>query len=190
MNLAQDAWNLTTKELTQWQPEIRPLFEIALWKSKELANEFGADADIVATGAALMDLKLPQCLAEQRASEHVQLGVVAAEKFLQSYQLDAETQAKVVNCIEAHHGEVPFTCMESEIVANADCYKMLHPRGFFAYLTILGKRLGDVDACLDQAEHKLDEKYGIMTLDIVKRELEPYYQILKRYIAEARSIPA
>lgn len=188
MNIAQDAWELAYKELAAWQPEIRPLFEIAQSKAKQLADELNADQTIVETGAALMDLKLAQSLAEHRAAEHIALSVAAAEEFLKPYKLDEQTHTKLINCIEAHHGDVPFTSLEAEIVANADCYKMIHPRGFFAYLTILGKRLGNVDACLDQAELKLDEKHGIMTLDIVKQELDPYYRTLKQYIAEARKI--
>jgi hypothetical protein len=110
----------------------------------------------------------------------------AAQKFIKDFDLDKEKKEKIINCIEAHHGKVEFKCIEAEICANADCYRFVHPRGFFAYLTLLGKRQVDFNECLNQVEYKLDEKHGILTLDICKKELEEYYQTLKKFIDDSR----
>jgi hypothetical protein len=88
--------------------------------------------------------------------------------------------------VEAHHGTIPYTCIEAEICANADCYRFISPKGVFGYFTTLGKRPLDFLACLDEAEKKLDEKYAILSLDICKSELEPYYQTFKEYIKLSR----
>jgi len=44
-----------------------------------------------------------------------------------------------------------------------------------------------LESILDQAEAKLEEKHGILSLDICKRELEPHYQTIKALIAAART---
>ena len=92
---------------------------------------------------------------------------------------------QIINCVEAHHGTIPFDSIEAEICANADCYRFIHPKGFFLFLTILGKR-GSFPDALDMAEKKLDEKYNILSLDFCKNELEEVYRGLKSYISMAR----
>ncbi|MEI8092247.1 MAG: hypothetical protein WCG98_08990 [bacterium] len=67
-----------------------------------------------------MDLKLWQCLKEGKASEHIKRSSIDAQNFLQQYNLPQDTFEKVVNCIEAHHGTIPYICKEAEICANAD----------------------------------------------------------------------
>lgn len=94
----------------------------------------------MAVGVYLMDIKLGQAFKENRVNEHVAMGCDISKTFLESLNLDSQSLLKVINCIEAHHAEVPFTSLESEICANADCYKFIHPRGFFLFLAILGKR--------------------------------------------------
>ena len=91
-------------------------------------------------GVYLMDLKHGQAFQENRANEHVSMSSEVSKTFLESHNIDHPSLLKIINCIEAHHREIPFTSLESEICANADCYKFIHPRGFFLFLAILGKR--------------------------------------------------
>ena len=88
--------------------------------------------------------------------------------------------------MEAHHGKIPYTCIEAEICANADCYRFISPKGFLSYLATLGKRHDDFASCLNDAEKKLDEKYALLSLDFCKQELEPRYQTFKTSIQQAR----
>lgn len=163
-------------------------FEITEHKAVELAQQFGADVGIAKLGVYLMDLKLGEALTAGRLNEHIPMSKAAALEFLKPYGLTFEVEAKVVNCIEEHHGAVQFASKESEICANADAYRFIHPRGFFAYLTLLGKRTADYKEILNQLEHKIDEKHSVISLEICKQELEPFYFGFKEYLESARRI--
>lgn len=129
-----------------------------------------------------MDVKLGQALKENRITEHVQMSVDATKEFLNKFKVSDDEKNKILNCVEAHHAQVPFICKEAEMCCNADCYRFIHPRGVFVYLNILGRRFDNVDACLEQIEKKMEEKYSALSLDICKKELEEYYQIFKKFI--------
>lgn len=163
-------------------------FEISEKKAIELAGILNADQIIVQTGIHLMDLKLGQAMKDGDVPSHVRMSVDAARDWLDKYSLDEGVKNNIINCIEAHHGDIPFSCIEAEICANADCYRFIHPKGFFVYLTMLGKRGLNFSECLTVAEKKMKEKYNILSLDICKKELENYYHTLKSYIADSRSL--
>ena len=80
-----------------------------------------------------------------------------------------------------------YICIEAEICANADCYRFLHPRGILTGANLFFNRFNDLDKALENTEKKMDEKYNIMSLDIVKEELEEYYQQFKRLIEIAKN---
>ena len=188
MDIIQEARKYALAEIEKFGLPSLVHFEISEKKAIELAEKLGADKEIVQTGVYLMDLKLGQAASENRIAEHVKMSVDAAKEFLQKFELDEISKTKILNCIEAHHGKVPFECLEAEICANADCYRFIHPKGFFLYLTILGKRNPIFLECLKSAEDKMDEKYAILSLDICKQELEEYYATLKKYIEDARNL--
>ena len=127
---------------------------------------------IVRIGISLMDIKLGQAFSEKRIAEHVHMSVQAASDFLNRYELSSSQRDSIINCVAAHHGDVSFSCREAEICANADCYRFIHPTGFFGAFVTMGKRTDDFAAVLTQVEAKLDEKYKILSLDICKNELE------------------
>jgi len=160
-------------------------FEITEKKAIELAEKLGADKEVVQIGVYLMDVKLGQAMKEGKLSQHVEMSSVASREFLQQFDLSTTQMNQIINCVEAHHGAISFDSIEAEICANADCYRFIHPKGFFLFLTILGKRGSFADA-LDMAEKKLDEKYGILSLDFCKNELKEVYRGLKSYISMAR----
>ena len=51
-----------------------------------------------------------------------------AKEFLEKNEINSEDSKQILNCVEAHHGKVPYTCIEAEICANADCYRFLTPK--------------------------------------------------------------
>lgn len=165
---------------------VRPLFEFATEKGQALAEGLNADKDIVMLGTLFMDIKRKQAVAENREADHIKMGVEVARKFFENFDISEENKQKVYNCIEAHHGDVPFSCIESEISTNADCYKFLHPKGMLHFFSILGSRGQDFSLILDRAEEKLEEKWDILSLDICKEELEPHYKSFKELITKAR----
>jgi len=186
MGITEESGEYALAEMEQFGLPNRIHFDISEKEARSLAEKLGADKDIVLAGVALMDLKLGQAFKEGRLAEHVQMSVDAAKEFLEKFEISAEKKGKIINCIEAHHGTVPFKCKEAEICANADCYRFVHPKGFFVYLTVLGKRNPDFLACMKKAEEKMDEKYGILSLDACKQELEPYYIALKKLIEDSK----
>ncbi len=161
-------------------------FEITEKKGLKLAKKFKVDKNIVLLGVYLMDLKLGQAIKENKLSEHIKMGVGATKEFLDKYKIDDSIKEKVINCIEAHHKDIQFKCIEAEICANADCYRFIHPKGFFSNLTALGNRGFSFNDALGQAEKKLDEKYNILSLEVCKKELNKYYKNFKKYIEKAR----
>lgn len=176
------------KELVEKErPEgIRPLLDIANNAGQVLAKKLNADKDIVMLGTLFMDLKRKQAVAEGRLQDHIKMSLEVVKEFLEQFDLDEETKNKIYNCIEAHHGDIPYTCIEAEIVANADCYKFLHPKGVLQYIGILSKRYEDFKVVLEEAEKKLEEKHKVLSLDICKEELEPYYQQFKDLLNKAK----
>lgn len=186
--LITDARSLAIREIEKYGAPGRVHFSLAERKAIELAQQLNADALVVRVGIALMDLHLGQAMQENRLDEHVAMSVTATEKFLNAHDIDDPTKMKIINCVAAHHRDVPFTCIEAEICANADCYRFIHPAGFFYFLTILGKRGQDYLSCISAAESKLEEKHKILSLETCQNELEPYYKTLKQYIIDARKL--
>ncbi len=103
-----------------------------------------------------------------------------AKEFLKDYDITEEELDKIMNCIEAHHGGVPFTCIEAEVCANADCYRFIHPIGVFTFAEVLVKRGTDLEEQIKQLKYKLEEKHKIISLDQVKEELEEDYQMFSK----------
>ncbi len=193
MKIIQDARALAISEISTYGLPHELHFEISEKKALELAEKLKADKMIVHLGVCFMDLKLGQAKLEQtskedRVNQHIEMGVAAAKEFLKKYKLDKKTEEKIINCIEAHHGTTPFRCIEAEICANADCYRFLTPRGFFLYLTMLGKRGLSFEECMKQTEMKMEEKWGVLTLGMCKGELGEDYKTLKRFLKETKSL--
>ncbi|UCG95826.1 MAG: hypothetical protein JSV92_02135 [archaeon] len=186
MKILEEVRKIALEEIEKTGLPPRILFDVAERKTEELAEKLGADKTIALVGYCLMDLKLGKAAEEGKLEEHVEMSSQAAKEFLEKFDLDEKTKNKIINCVEAHHGAVPFACKEAEICANADVYKFIHPKAFFAFMMTLGKREMGFDEALDYAEFKLDEKYKILSLDICKKELEPFYRHLKELVRTAR----
>lgn len=154
-------------------------YELSLEKGIELAKKLNVDVNLVQAGIALMDIKLGQAAKEGHQPEHVQYCVEHAEKLLTELGIDEPYYSNLINCVAAHHGAIPFTSLEAEIVANADCYRFIHPRGVMSFHATVVKRGNEHDAALKAVEAKLDEKYGILSLDVAKEELLEYYKMFK-----------
>ena len=185
-DLVKNADKYAREEIESYNVPAPYHYDIAMEKAIELAEKLNADVDIVKIGAALMDCELGKANKNGTPEKHIEMSVDKTREILKDYNLDEETKAKIVNCVEAHHGTIPYLSIEAEICANADCYRFMHPRGFFVGVNLFTNRFNDLDKALDHAENKVDEKYNIISLDIVKEELEDYYQQFKNLIKIAR----
>jgi len=185
MDLTQEARNLALKEIKKFGIPNLIHFEISEKKVIELCEKLNANKTITLVGYYLMDLKLGEAFRLNKIKDHIKMSLDAAKQFLEKFDLNEETKNKIINCIEAHHGKVPFICKEAEICANADAYRFLHPKGFFATLIFMGKDLG-FEKTLNLLDQKLDEKYKILSINFCKEELEKYYNQFKELIKSAR----
>lgn len=100
-----------------------------------IAEELGADAQVVKAGCLLHDVG--KALDQEMEGTHVELGRRIAEKF--------GLPDKIINAIEAHHGDVEHTSVEAAIVDACDNISGARPGArkdtFEAYI----KRLEDLE---------------------------------------------
>lgn len=82
-----------------------------------IAAELGANVDIAKRGALLHDIG--KAISHEVEGTHVNLG----RKILQKYNIDP----RVIQAMEAHHEEYPFSSTESFIVAAADILSAARP---------------------------------------------------------------
>jgi hypothetical protein len=184
--MAEDAIQYARKEIEQYGLPSMFHFDLSLQKGHWLAEMFGADVNIVNAGIAFMDLKLGEAFKRGVQNQHIHMSKEATDIFLKSYDIPDKIKDVLVNIIEAHHGGVPFSSIESEICANADCYRFVHPKGVLYYFTTLARRLNDFEAEVSQVETKLKEKMGIASLPIVREELLSYYETFVKFITLCR----
>jgi len=82
-----------------------------------IATELKADTMIVKRGAILHDVG--KAIESEKDISHVELGVELAKRM--------KEDERVINCIEAHHGDVSYICVESVIVQIADTISAARP---------------------------------------------------------------
>ena len=173
-------------EMEKYNPDMVTLYEIALNAGLKLAKEYGADENIVRIGIAMMDSKLYEASRLGKQKEHVEMSLDAIKNMLKESKIDAAVKENIIKCVEEHHGVDKFYSIESEVVANADCYKFCHPKGVLYYASMLGRRFHDFNKELVQLEYKLNEKHNALSLPLAKEELESYYDFFQRAINEAK----
>ncbi|MDO5755368.1 MAG: ribonuclease Y [Tissierellia bacterium] len=82
-----------------------------------LANEIGANVRVAKRGGLLHDIG--KAIDHEVEGPHVQLGVQAAKRYKEN--------KLVLNCIEAHHGDVEPECIEAVLVQAADALSAARP---------------------------------------------------------------
>lgn len=87
------------------------------WLAGMMAAELHADVNLARRGALLHDVG--KVLTHDHEGTHVQLGVEMARKYGES--------AAVINCIEAHHDDVPHESTESVLVQASDAISGSRP---------------------------------------------------------------
>ena len=162
-------------------PTIRH-YELSMSAGIKLASSLGADVELVKSGISLMDIKLGQCAKEGCQAQHVEASFDYAKELLSEWNVDEETKEILLNCVSAHHAKIPYKTLEAEIVANADCYRFLHPRGVMSFHATVVKRGNEHDAALAAVKAKLEEKKNILSLDIAKKDLQKYYDMFEEIL--------
>lgn len=182
--LVTKAYDYAKEEIEKYGMPTKEHFELSYQKAIWLGNKFNVDIDISKIGVCLMDLKLGQAFKEGTLPNHIKMSADASRMLIDKATISKEDKEKIINCIEAHHGTVEYKWMEAEICANADCYRFIHPKGVFAAVVSFGKRFDNLQDVLKNTKLKMDEKKSIVSLDIVKEELEPYYKQFSQLFEE------
>jgi hypothetical protein len=162
-------------------------YNISNEKGLELSKQFDANSDIVQIGTRLMDIKLGEALTKGRIQEHIAMGVTATEEFLSQFELINDVKEQIVACVKEHHGVKNWTSKESEICANADCYRFLLVENWLEFLHSLGAEDSTFEEDLALAESKLEEKWTILSIDSCKVELTSHYNMIKKIIAKVKN---
>jgi ribonuclease Y len=87
------------------------------WLAGSMAAELKVDVTLARRGALLHDIG--KVLTHDHEGTHVELGVEVARKYGES--------APVINCIQAHHDDVPHESTESVLVQAADAISGSRP---------------------------------------------------------------
>lgn len=115
-----------------------------------IAAEVGADREIAKRGGLLHDIG--KGIESDGDSNHVELGVELAKRMTED--------AKIVNCIQAHHGDVPHSCVESVIVQIADALSASRPGARRETLDNYIKRLENLEKIAAEFEG-VEKAYAI-----------------------------
>lgn len=101
-----------------------------------IATEMGANVAIAKAGALLHDIG--KAVDHEIAGTHVEIG----RRILQKFGADE----KIIRAMEAHHGEYPYSTLESYIVQSADAISGARPGARRDSVENYLKRLGDLEA--------------------------------------------
>ncbi len=181
MNLKMKSKEQLVTDALELAKNTVPLYEIldfVIAKGKELAEIYKGDKDIIIISICLMDLKIKDAREKGDITLHTQLAADFAKDYLKNYDISENDKQKIINCIESHHGKIPFSCIEAEICTNADCYVFIHPKGVLNYTKLMNKRNMSFEEQIQQLNFKLQEKYKLLSLNKTKEELEKYYNLL------------
>jgi len=97
-----------------WEQHIRLVVKEAL----TLAEEYGADKEIVELGALLHDIALVSAVGTRQ--EHHTNGAVIADRLLTEYGYPADRKARVLGCVLHHRSSQYAENMDELCVADAD----------------------------------------------------------------------
>ncbi len=159
--------------------------DLAKEKGIELAKKLGADESVVEAGTLIMDCMIGQAIKEGRQPEHIQMSLEKTNELLASSDLTEQIKENIRHCVLEHHGVEKFFSLESEIVANADCYRFVSVQGFVCALRYLRPTM-PFEEVIALIKSKVEEKWGIISLEEVKSELSPQHQLIKKILTNLK----
>lgn len=159
--------------------------DLACQIGKRLAESLGANIEIVEIGTLLMDCMIGQAIKQGKLSEHIQMSTEKADELLAQSNLSSKDKENIRHCVLEHHGADKFYSLESEICCNADCYRFTSVKGF-SYAVRYMRDMPFADM-VNLLENKVAEKWGLVSLDICRKELLPQHSILESFLKELKS---
>lgn len=184
-NFIKQAKKLAYGEIAKTGMPLRLHVDLSCEVGKRLAKKLGANVEIVETGTLLMDCLIGQALQEGRLKDHIKMSLEKANELLEKSGLSDKDKENVRHCIAEHHGAEKFYSLESEICCNADCYRFASIKGFaYAIRYLRDMPFSDLIALLSE---KLNEKWGLVSLDICKKELTNQHDAINNMLREIKS---
>jgi len=182
-SLIQKARNFAYAQAEKYGTPALFHLELANSKGQWLAEKLSADKEIVLVGTLLMDCMIGPAIQNREIAKHIDMSVSKTKELLNEFpDLSQETQQNILHCVKQHHGTEKFFSLETEICCNADCYRFASVRGVIGGLT---NPLGfSVDELVNLYLKKADEKWNALTLDICRNELEPQYNLIKKFLKQ------
>ncbi|GEM_PF-448715 len=155
-------------------------------KVRELSKKVKANEKLALLGYYLMDIKLGEAFKKGKVNKHIKLALEFANNLLRG-KLEEKEMDVVLNCIEAHHGDIPAKYPEAEVCKNADTYRFLHPFGLITAIYDLSKRGFSLKEILEILKRKIEEKEKIISMEFVKKELKGWSSIFKSILKNTES---
>lgn len=177
----EEVKKLAYAEVERTGMPLRQHVDLSYFKGIELAKKLNANVDVVAAGTLLMDCMIGQALQENRLADHVQMSLDKANELLEKSSLSEEDKENIRHCITQHHGAEKFYSLESEICCNADCYRFASIEGFMYAARYL--RDMPFEGLVKLLKDKTKEKQNLISLEVVKKELEPQYRVVNNLLA-------
>lgn len=179
-SLVKAAQSLAFSEVERTGMPIKQHVDLAYAVGTRLAQQLGANINIVQVGTLLMDCRIGQALKENRLGDHVQMSLDKTNELLSDSNIADEDKENIRHCVQEHHGVGKFYSLESEICANSDCYRFVSIEGFaYAMRYLRDMPFPDLVKLL---RNKVEEKWGIITIESVQTELKPQYATISNML--------
>ena len=127
-----------------------------------MATELGLDPRVAKRGGLLHDIG--KSIDHEVEGTHVEIGVNICKKYKESW--------KVINCVEAHHGDVEATTLESMLVGAADALSAARPGARRETLETYIKRLESLENIANTTKG-VDKSYAIQAGREIRVAVKP-----------------
>ncbi len=127
-----------------------------------MAEELGLDPKLARRGGLLHDIG--KSIDHEVEGTHVEIGVNICKKYKESW--------KVINCVEAHHGDIEAKTLESMLVAAADALSAARPGARRETLESYIKRLENLEQIANSTKG-VDKSYAIQAGREIRVAVKP-----------------